>query len=117
MALKPHRDVLVHRLAGIQRHALVVPGADLPRRFIYPCAVSFLERTVDETAAGASAKGQRTRSFQEFHALGVVEVAEILDVVAEPVDEEIGAGIDAADDEFVPIALALMDRDAWNVTR
>jgi hypothetical protein len=44
--------------------------------------------------------------------LCVVEVAEDLDVVAESVDEEVRAGIDAADDKFVAIAFTLVDGDA-----
>ena len=79
--------------------------------------VGFLERAVDETAAGAATEGQRARPLQHLDALGVVEIAEDLHVVAEAVDEEIGARIDAANDEFVAIAFALMDGDAGNVAR
>ena len=115
--VEAHRDVLVDRLTGIQRDAPVVPGAGLCRRLVDPGAVGFLERAVDQTAAGAAAEDQRARPLQHLDALRVVEVAEILDVVAKTVDEEIGAGIDAANDEFVTIALALMDGDARNVAR
>ena len=113
--VEAHRDVFVDRLAGIERDAPVAVGAGLHRRFIDAGAVGFLERAVDETAAGAAAEDQRARPLQDFDALGVVEIAEILHVVAKAVDEEVGAGIDAADDEFVAVALALMDRDARNV--
>jgi hypothetical protein len=40
-----------------------------------------------------------------------------LHVVAKTVDEEVRAGIDAADDKLVAVALALMDRDAGNIAR
>ena len=86
------------------------------RRFIDPCAVGFLERAVEDTAAGAAAEGERARPFQHLDALRVVEIAEVLDVVAKAVDEEVGAGIDAANDEFVAVAFALVHGDARNVT-
>ena len=60
---------------------------------------------------------KRARSLQDLDALRVVEIAEILDVVAEAVDEEVRAGIDAANDELVAIAFALMDRNARHVAR
>ena len=47
----------------------------------------------------------------------VVEVTEVLDVVAETIHEEVRAGIDAADYKLVAIALALMDGNARDVTR
>ena len=108
-------DVFVDGLARIERDAAVAPGAGLSGCLISAYAVGFLERAVEKAAAGAAAEGQRARSFQHLDALGVVEIAEILNVVAEAVDEEIRAGVDAADHEFVAIAFALVDGDARHV--
>ena len=113
--VEAHRHVFVDRLSGIERETPVVPGAGLRARVIDPGAVGFLERAVEDAAAGATAEGQRARSLQDLDALRVVEIAEILHVIAKTVDEEVGAGIHAADDEFVAVAFALVDGDAGNV--
>ena len=110
-------DSFVDGLAGIERDAPVVVGAGLRGRLVYPLPVGLLQRAVDEPAAGAAAEGDRARSLQHFDALRVVEIAKILDVIAEAVDEEVGARIHAANDELVAIAFALVDGDARNVAR
>ncbi len=114
--VETHGDVLVHGLPRVERDAAVAPGAGLGARLVARDAVGLLQRAVQHAAAGAAAEHQRARPFQNLDALGVVDVAIILDVVAEAVDEEVGAGIDAADDQLVAIALALMHRDARHVT-
>ena len=53
--------------------------------------------------------------LQNLDALRVVEIAKDLRVVAEAVDEEVRARIDAANDELVAVAFALMHGDAGNV--
>ena len=65
-----------------------------------------LEHAVDDPAAAAAAEDHCVRPLQHLDAVDVVEVAEILDVVAHPVDEEVrGAGI-AAQYDRVAIAFA-----------
>ena len=110
-----HGDVFIDRLAGIEREPPIVPGAGLHRSIVDPGTVGFLQRTVEKAAARATAEGQRARPLQNLDALGVVEIAEILNVVAKAVDEEVGAGIDAADHQLVAVAFALMHGDARNV--
>src|SRR5207244_4396448 len=94
---------------------LVVPRADLAGGFIDAGAVRLLERAVDKATAGPAAENRRAWTLQDLDTLRVVEIAEILDVVAKTVDEEVGTGVDAADHEFVAIAFALVDGDAGNV--
>ena len=53
----------------------------------------------------------------DLHALRVIEIAEILNVVAKAVDEEVGAEIDAPDYQFVAVALALMHGNAGHEAR
>ena len=115
--VEAHRDVLVDRLACIHRHALGVPRADRGGGLVDARTVGFLERAIDEAATCAAAEDQRARALEDLDALGVVEVAVVLHVVAETVDEEVGAGVDAADDEFVAVTLALVDSDTRNVAR
>jgi hypothetical protein len=108
-------EVLVDGLAGVEGEAAIVPGAGLPRDLIYPLSVGLFKGTVEETTTRGATECDRARSLQDFDALRVVEIAKILDVVAEAVDEEVGARIDAADDELVAVAFALVHGDTRNV--
>src|SRR5215472_6472497 len=117
MALKRAATVSLTALAGVEREALVVIGSGLRGRLVDPLPVGLLKRAVDEPAAGGAAEGDRARSLQHLDALRVVEIAKILDVIAEAVDVEVGARIHAADDELVAVAFALVDVDARNVAR
>ena len=110
-------DVLVDRLPGIEGDAPVAPGAGLCGSLVDPRAIGLLERAIEQAAAGAASEGDRGRSLEDFDALRVVDVAEILHVVTEAVDEEVGAGIDAANDQFVAVAFALMHGNAGRVPR
>lgn len=114
-SVQPDGDIVVDGLAGIEREPAVVVGAGLRGRFIDALAIGFLQGPVDEAAAGAAAEHQRTRALQHLDALRVIEIAEILHVVAKAVDVEIGAGIDAADHQLVAIAFALMHRDPGHI--
>lgn len=115
--VQPGGDVLIDGLSCIECDAPVAPRARLPRRLVDAGAVRLLEGAVEHAAAGAAAEGQGARALQHLDALRVVQVAEILHVVTKAVDEEVGAGIDAADDELVAIAFALVDGDARDVAR
>src|SRR5262249_61198140 len=111
------RGVGVDRLADVESDAPVLVRAGLKRSLVDGLAVGVLEGAVEDAAAGAAAEGQHGRASDDLDALGVIQVAEVLDVVAEAVDEEVGAGVDAADHEFVAVAFALVDGDAGNVAR
>ena len=54
--VEPHGDVLVHRLSGVERHALVAVGAGLHGRFVDLLAVGLLQCPVHQTAAGAASE-------------------------------------------------------------
>ena len=64
------------------------------------------ENAIDDPAAAAAAEDHRVRPFQDLDPVDVVEVAEVLDVVSNGIDEEIGGARIAAQDEGVAIALA-----------
>src|SRR5262249_6297748 len=115
--IEANGDVLADGLPRIQR---VTPGVIRPGlrgRFVDPLAVGLLQGSVEDAAAGAAPEGDRTRSFQDFHALRVVEITKILDVIAEAVDEKVRARVHAADDELVAVAFTLVHVDAGHVTR
>ena len=65
-----------------------------------------LEDPVDDSAAAAAAEDHRVGPLQNLDPVDIVEVAEILDVVADPVDEEIGRARIAAQHDLVAIAFA-----------
>src|SRR5262249_24051853 len=106
--VQAYGDVIIDSLARIQGEAPIAERAGLERRIVDPGAVRFLERSVEKAAADPAAEGQGTRASQDFDALGVVEIPEILNVIAKSVDEEIRARVHTANDELVAVAFALM---------
>src|SRR5262249_52304266 len=89
--IEPGGPVLIHGLTGVERHAAVPIGTGLGGRLVDSREVGFLERAVDKTAARAAPKRQRAGPLQNLDALRVVEITEILNVVTEAVDKEVGA--------------------------
>ena len=63
-----------------------------------------LQHAVDNSAAAAASEDHCVRAFQHLDPRDVVEVAEILDVVAHAIDEEIRRAGIAAQHELVAIA-------------
>ena len=61
---------------------------------------------VDNAAAAAAAEYHRIGAAEYLDPVGIVEVAEILDVVAQAVDKEISGGVVAAQRDLVAISLA-----------
>src|SRR5262249_8325157 len=108
---------LVDGLPRVEREAPVVIGSGLRGRLVYPLSVGLLQRAVEQAPARGASKRNRARSLQDLDALGIVEIAEVLHVVAEPVDVEVRARIHAADDKLVAVAFALVDVDARHVAR
>ncbi len=84
-------EILVDGLARIDGDAAVSVGSGLHGCFVDSCAVGFLERSIEDAAAGATAEGQRTRPLQDLDALDVVEIAVVLHVVTKTIDEEVRA--------------------------
>ena len=80
-------------------------------------AVGLFANAVDEAAGATAAEDQRVGAFQNFDALDGIEVAEILDVVADAIDEEVGSGGIAAQDGRIAVALTLGDPGAGHVAR
>ncbi len=113
--VEPRRHVLVDALADVDCGPPVEPRAGLHRYLAYRLPVGFLQGAVQQAAASAAAEDQRARTFEHLDALRVVEIAEELHIVAKAVDEEVRARVDAADDELVAVAFALMRNDARHV--
>jgi len=77
--------------------------------------LSALGDTVDRPAARAAAKDQCVCALENFDPFDIIERAEILKIVAQPIDVEIGGGLLSANEHFVTVAFAGLERDAGNV--
>src|SRR4029078_12694590 len=102
-------------VAKINGDALIVEHAALNREFMDRAEVRLLEHAIDHAAATAAAEDHRIRTFQNFDTVDVVEIAIILNVVANAVDEEIGVGTLPANDDVVAVAFTLMGDHTRNV--
>jgi hypothetical protein len=102
-------------LIDVGGHALAAVGSALERHLVYGLEAGLLGDAVDDSPAAPAAEGHRVRTLEGLHALEVVEVAVVLDVVAHPVEEEIGGRVVAADDDLVPVVFSLVGPDARQV--
>src|SRR5262245_44441703 len=75
----------------------------------------FFSNAIDNAASTPSAEDHRIRSFQSLHAFKVIEVAVVLDIVANTIHEEIGRRTITPDNDLVPVILALMSRNARDI--
>ena len=66
---------------------------------------------IDDATAAATTEDHRVGALERLDALDVVEIAQVLRVVAHAVDEEVGGRALAADHRRVAMALALRHRD------
>ena len=79
----------------------------LCRNLIYGSPAGFLGYPIDDAARAAAAENHAIGAFQDFHPVYVVEVAKILDVIAQPVNIEIPSRIVAPENHFIAIAFTL----------
>src|SRR5215208_43333 len=89
--IQPCCKILGNALVKVDSSPPIPERARLQRRLVHICPVGFLERAIDKPAARAAAEGQCTGSLQDFDALRIVEIAEVLNVIAETIDEEVRA--------------------------
>jgi hypothetical protein len=95
-------------LIDVRRHSLAAVGAALQGDLVNGLEARLLGDPIDDAPAPAPAEDHRVRSLERFHALEVVEVAVVLDVVAHAVQEEIRGRVVAADDDLVAVVLPLV---------
>ena len=74
-----------------------------------------LRDAVDDAASPAAPEQQRVGAEQRFDPLDVVEIAHVLHVVADAIDEEAGGGTVAAQCRLVAVALTLPHPRAGDV--
>ena len=109
------RRAFIERLADVDRATAAVVVANLHRHLVVVIPVGDLGDAVDHAAGTAAAKDHGVRAFQRLDALDVVEVADVLHVVAHAVDEQVRGRAVAAQDGCVAIALALRNADAGDI--
>ncbi len=89
-AVKARRHVAREALADIHRHPLLVVRAALQGEFAHRRPVRLLGNAVDHTASTTTPEDHRVPTLQPLHPLDVVQIAEVLHIVAHSVDEEVG---------------------------
>ena len=114
-AVEAERHLVRDHLADVHRAAPRLVGPALERELPDRRPVRLLRHPVDDAPARASPEDQGVGSLQRFDPLHVVEVAEILHVVAHPVHEERGGGVVPPHGDLVAVALALAHGDAGDV--
>jgi hypothetical protein len=71
--------------------------------------------SVEHTAATAAPEDHGVGAFMHFHPLNVVEAAEILNVIAQAIDEKICGRIIAAQRDLIAVPLTLTSGDAGDM--
>ena len=100
----PHR--IAERLVDIAGEAIAALAVAGDRELAIGLEAGALGDAVDDAAAAAAAEDHRIGPAQHLDPVGIVEVAEILGVVADAVDEEVGGRVVAAQRDLVAVALA-----------
>ena len=111
--VEPERRAIADRRVRIDLQAVLSEGvhADLEAGEGFS-EDAFFRDAVQNAARAAAAEQERVRPPEDFDLLKVVERAVVLDVVAHAVDEEVGGGSNAPEDDGVPVAFALGVADA-----
>ena len=111
----PHGEAVGDRLADVEGGPVLLPGADGEGELADRGGVGLLGDTVDEAARTAAAEDHGVGALDGLDAVHVVEVAEVLDVVAHAIDKETRGRAVAAEHRRVAVALTLGDADAGHV--
>ena len=116
-AVEAEGHLLGHTLADVHGAAAGAVRAALHGQLAGRRPFGLLGDAVDHPAAGAAAEDEGVGALQRLDPLHVVEVAEVLDVVADAVQEERRGRVVAADRRLVAVPLTLAHRDPGHVAR
>ena len=103
--------------AEVTHHPSVLEVPALEAEPDVAAAIGHPGDTIDHTAAAAPAKDHGVGTQQHLDALGIVEVAVVLDVIADAIDEEVRRGGVAPQARGVAVPLALADGGTRNVAQ
>ena len=111
----PGRVRRIQRLAQIKAVALVRPRSEFGGDGPVARPIGLFRHAVDHPATAAASKDHRVGALQHLDPLGVVKIAEILDVVADAIDEEVGGAGVAPDGRRIAVTLALAHADPRHI--
>ena len=114
-ARQAQRDTIRNRMVGVDGTAEQTEAATFQARFKAIAEVSLARHAVDQTTGGAATEDHRVGAFQHFHALDVVDLTEILDVISHAVEEEVAGGGDASEHGGVAVAFTLRELNARDI--
>ena len=102
-----HREDRADRFIDVERHALHVIGKAADRFQIVEVVVSRLFRDdVDRAAGGSAAREARSGPAQNFHLLGIEVLADADAGIANAVDENVVANVEAAYEKAIAEGVA-----------
>src|SRR3954466_11111206 len=105
-AVQANADAIAQRLVEIGGDAPVAEAVAGGGELAIGVEARPLEHAVENSAASAAPEDHRIPTLEDLAAVDVVEVAEILDVVAHAIDEEVRRAAVTAQDNRVAIAFA-----------
>ena len=109
------REALPRRPAEVARQARLPEPVAREVERADPTAIGGLHHAIDRAAPGTTPEGERCRALDDVDPLDGVEVAEILEVVADPIDEEVRRADVAAEHGGIAVTLTLGHRHARHV--
>ena len=100
--------IRVDGISCVDRGPLDIKLPSGKRGLVCSDSVSLLEYAVDDTTPAAAPENHGIWTLQNFNPRHVVKITEILDVVTNAIDEEVGIAALAPNDEIVAVGFALM---------
>ena len=113
--IEPERPVLIHGLADICRDASARIGI-ATHHYLANCdAVGFLEHAIDDATTAAATEDHRVRPLENLQALQIIEIAKVLNVVADAIGVEVRVAPLTSYNEIIAVGFTLMIDHARNV--
>ena len=104
-------------MTNVNCRSFLVERSSLEREFTNGVPSSLFGYSIDHAPGATPAKNHSVGPFQYFDSLYVIEVTEILNVIAHAISEKISCRAIAAKDKCIAISFALRYTHARHVTR
>src|SRR5205085_302536 len=102
-------------VADVELNSLVVERSAGEDRLPHARSIGFLANAIHQATAAAATESERIGCLEDLDAIDVVQIAEVLHVVARAIDKEVGARAVAANNDLIAVAFALVDGDARDI--
>src|SRR5215217_9745532 len=113
--IEAKRGDIVDRAPYVNGNPLLAERPVLGYDFVDRRPASLLGYPIDDAAATATPENHSIGALQYVHSFNIVKIAEVLNVVAQPIDVKIAGGIIATENHCVPVAFPLGYADTWHV--